>query len=124
MRHDVDNSASSQVIWSALINAGYRVSQSHTNPLALKTDAPQEFLWDVMRHWVQQHPVKHSDGDTAGSRILAKPATCDVDFSYAKGSDPPKTPRWLPNPEEHWGPKAIPKRKRKADADAAGGLDL
>ena len=107
---------------SALINAGHRVSQSHTDPLALKTDAPQAFLWDIMRHWVKQHPVKQGGQDTAGSRILARPTVSEVDFSYARGSDPPKTPRWLPNPERHWGPKAIPKRKRKRKADAVAGV--
>jgi hypothetical protein len=44
---------------------------------------------------------------------LAKRRIAEVDFRYVKGSDPPKIPRWLPNPEEHWGPKAIPKRKRQ-----------
>lgn len=37
---------------SALINAGYRVSGSHVDPLALKTDAPMNIIWDIMRCWV------------------------------------------------------------------------
>eukprot|EP01050_Picozoa_sp_SAG11_P009834 SAG11_NODE_954_length_6397_cov_11.146237_2_plen_131_part_00 len=42
-----------QVMRSAILNGGYRISQSHTNPLAIKTDAPQQFVWDVMKCWVQ-----------------------------------------------------------------------
>ena len=40
---------------SAVINAGYRVSGSHANPLALKTDAPPHVIWDIMRCWVSEH---------------------------------------------------------------------
>ncbi|VDM53609.1 unnamed protein product [Angiostrongylus costaricensis] len=32
---------------SAILNAGYKVSGSHCNPRALKTDAPTSFLWDI-----------------------------------------------------------------------------
>jgi tRNA (guanine26-N2/guanine27-N2)-dimethyltransferase len=41
----------STVFRSALLNAGYRVSGSHANPLAVKTDAPPEVVWDVLRCW-------------------------------------------------------------------------
>eukprot|EP00899_Mesostigma_viride_P004345 jgi/Mesvir1/13911/Mv16034-RA.2 len=43
---------SQTLFFSALANAGYRVSQSHSNPLAVKTDAPMTVLWDIMRCWV------------------------------------------------------------------------
>jgi tRNA (guanine26-N2/guanine27-N2)-dimethyltransferase len=38
-----------EVFRSAFLNAGYRCSSSHCNPKALKTDAPVEFIWDVIR---------------------------------------------------------------------------
>lgn len=46
-----------------------------------------------------------------------------VDFRYARGADTPNVPRFLPNPEEHWGPKAIPgkNQKRKGGGGGAGG---
>ena len=34
-----------------------RVSASHANPLAVKTDAPSEVVWDIVRCWTKQHPV-------------------------------------------------------------------
>jgi tRNA (guanine26-N2/guanine27-N2)-dimethyltransferase len=104
-----------QVMRSALINAGYKVSQSHTEALALKTDAPQSFLWDIMRAWVKDHPIKPGGRPSAGTRILARDSgPVAVDFKYARGSDTPNVPRFLPNPEDNWGPKAIPgKRQRK-----------
>lgn len=38
--------------------AGYRVSGTHCSPLAVKTDAPWDVIWDIMRAWVVDHPVK------------------------------------------------------------------
>lgn len=32
---------------------GYRVSISHTSANAIKTDAPNSVLWDIMRSWVK-----------------------------------------------------------------------
>ena len=37
---------------------GYRVSGTHANPLGMKTDAPWDVIWDIMRAWVADHPVK------------------------------------------------------------------
>lgn len=37
---------------SAICNAGYRCSIAHSNPKALKTDAPISFIWDICREWV------------------------------------------------------------------------
>ena len=37
---------------SAILNQGYRVSISHANANAIKTDAPHHVLWDIMRCWV------------------------------------------------------------------------
>ncbi len=37
---------------SALLHAGYRVSITHTSAEAVKTDAPSEVIWDIMRAWV------------------------------------------------------------------------
>lgn len=37
---------------SAILHQGYRVSISHANANAIKTDAPHHVLWDIMRCWV------------------------------------------------------------------------
>ena len=37
---------------SAILEQGYRVSISHTSANAVKTDAPNAVLWDIMRCWV------------------------------------------------------------------------
>lgn len=40
-------------VWSALLNAGYKVSSTHCCPGAFKTDAPSAFVWDMMKAWVR-----------------------------------------------------------------------
>jgi tRNA (guanine26-N2/guanine27-N2)-dimethyltransferase len=45
-------SPSAVMFRSAVINAGYQISSSHVNPLGLKSDAPWEVIWDIMRCWV------------------------------------------------------------------------
>jgi hypothetical protein len=43
---------SAVVFRSAVLNAGYRISSTHVNPLGLKSDAPWDVIWDIMRCWV------------------------------------------------------------------------
>ena len=46
------------VFKAALANAGYRMSAYHKEPNALKTDAPNRIIWDIMRAWCKDHPPK------------------------------------------------------------------
>ncbi|CAA2987311.1 probable tRNA (guanine(26)-N(2))-dimethyltransferase 2 [Olea europaea subsp. europaea] len=102
-------SPSAVMFRSAVINAGYRISGTHVNPLGLKTDAPMDVIWDIMRCWVKNHPVKAQPPDQAGSVILAKEPILQANFARAVASlskaQAKKVARFLPNPERHWGPK-------------------
>lgn len=47
---------------SALLNAGYEVSQSHASPGSLKTSAPAQVLYDIYKVWCQENaPVQESN---------------------------------------------------------------
>lgn len=61
------------------VSAGYRASGSHANPLAVKTDAPFNVIWDILRCWVQEHPVKPQPEDSYGK---CPPESC-VDIQLA-----------------------------------------
>ncbi|KAF7803101.1 putative tRNA (guanine(26)-N(2))-dimethyltransferase 2 isoform X1 [Senna tora] len=102
-------SPSAVIFRSAVINAGYRISGTHVNPLGLKTDAPMNVIWDIMRCWVKNHPVKAQPPDQPGSVILAKEPVLEANFARAVASlskaQAKKVARFLPNPERHWGPK-------------------
>ncbi|MED6180109.1 hypothetical protein PIB30_007267 [Stylosanthes scabra] len=102
-------SPSAVMFRSAVINAGYRISGTHVNPLGLKSDAPMDVIWDIMRCWVKNHPVKAQPEDQPGSVILAKEPVLQANFARAISSlskaQAKKVVRFLPNPERHWGPK-------------------
>eukprot|EP01041_Mallomonas_annulata_P001576 gene1576-3049_t len=96
-------------VQAALINAGYRVSQSHREPNAVKTDAPAEVVWDIMRCWCAKYAPevltkKYSPSCTA---ILTKTPKLVADFTIPEILLQPKkkATRFPPNPEINWGPK-------------------
>lgn len=96
---------------AALVNAGYRVSAYHKEPQAIKTDAPNRIVWDIMRAWCREHPPKenrkkHKIGDETAKKILAVESSIQVDFTVPKGFDEKKKAQRFPeNPEKNWGPK-------------------
>ncbi|CAI5461577.1 unnamed protein product [Closterium sp. Yama58-4] len=100
---------------SALVNAGHRVSGAHSNPLGIKTDAPLGLIWDVMRCWIRDHPVKSQGEGSPADTILAKPPTTEVNFAKApkalSKAQQKGVARFVPNPEAYWGPKPRAGRK-------------
>ncbi|KAJ3669970.1 hypothetical protein LUZ60_010294 [Juncus effusus] len=102
-------SPSAVMFRSAVINAGYRISGTHVCPLGLKSDAPMEVIWDIMRCWVKNHPIKPQPADHSGSVILSKEPKIQANFARAVASlsksQVKKVKRFLPNPEKSWGPK-------------------
>ena len=69
-------------VQTALINAGYKVSQSATNPDSIKTDAPAEVMWDIFREWTILSPVNRRKKlvNFPGAKILMKKTKIVVDF--------------------------------------------
>lgn len=129
----------------ALQSKGYEVSQSHVDPSSLKTTAPTELVWDILRIWATKVGSSHLKNlemldDTpaaktdrrrcAGERILAKDPSLisagDIDFGVKKDklsrrSDGSKQVRFPHNPEPNWGPKArAGKRQREDDSSTTG----
>ncbi|KAJ2814272.1 RNA methyltransferase tRNA(m5U54)methyltransferase, partial [Coemansia sp. 'formosensis'] len=109
---------------SALLNAGYRVSGSHTQQGSIKTDAPPQVVWDVMRTLVKEmgRSPKIVEGSPA-DKLLAKPITTEISFKQHKDANPEsrriKLVRYQMNPEKNWGPKARHSEAPKAKtADA------
>ncbi|KAL5210442.1 hypothetical protein ABZP36_006065 [Zizania latifolia] len=108
-------SPSAVMFRSAVLNAGYRISSTHVNPLGLKSDAPWDVIWDIMRCWVKNHPIKEQPCDSSGTAILSKSPKLEANFSRAVAAlskaRAKKVNRFLPNPERHWGPKVRAGRK-------------
>eukprot|EP01130_Rhizamoeba_saxonica_P005892 TRINITY_DN2332_c0_g1_i1.p1 TRINITY_DN2332_c0_g1~~TRINITY_DN2332_c0_g1_i1.p1 ORF type:complete len:528 (+),score=103.11 TRINITY_DN2332_c0_g1_i1:177-1586(+) len=104
-----------KIFQSALMNAGYRVSLSHCQANSIKTDAPNGFLWDILRNWHKQYPAKlekMSDGNP-GKIILLQEPVIDVDFSIREDAHKKSTvARFLQIPGGGPGTRATGKRKR------------
>ncbi|XP_013784928.2 tRNA (guanine(26)-N(2))-dimethyltransferase-like isoform X2 [Limulus polyphemus] len=96
---------------SAILNAGYQVSLSHTNRTSIKTNAPASTLWDIIRTWTMQNSVKRKlEKGSAAEIILNKKPCIEVSFSLRQDANPSSRQqnllRFQVNPEPHWGPKA------------------
>ncbi|XP_077980664.1 tRNA (guanine(26)-N(2))-dimethyltransferase-like [Glandiceps talaboti] len=102
---------------SAILHAGYQVSISHTNPEAIKTDAPSHVIWDIMRAWVKLHPVKQErlTEHSPATVILSKEPSIEVSFEPLPGANARsrkyKLVRFPENPQKYWGPKSRAKKK-------------
>jgi tRNA (guanine26-N2/guanine27-N2)-dimethyltransferase len=105
---------------AALVNAGYRVSGYHKEPHAIKTDAPNSVVWDIMRTWCKTNPpIKPPLAGSVAAKILAIEPSIEADFSIPNGMITAKADgvaRFPMNPEPNWGPKAKASgNKRKAE---------
>jgi tRNA (guanine26-N2/guanine27-N2)-dimethyltransferase len=105
---------------AALVNAGYRVSGYHKEPHAIKTNAPNSVVWDIMRTWCKTNPPKKAPlAGSAAAKILAVEPSIEADFSIPMGMTNAKSEgvaRFPMNPEPNWGPKAKASgHKRKAE---------
>ncbi|CAN8074715.1 unnamed protein product [Agarophyton chilense] len=114
-----------------LVSKGFKVSQSHTDPQAVKTDADPQFVWDILRVWADKvgnaAKKRKVEGDrpSVAQRILRKPVNLidpeEIDFSIKRdkfvrrGQTTDKGVRFPLNPEPNWGPKARAGKRKKED---------
>jgi len=95
---------------SALLNAGYKVSYSHANKLSIKTNASNDVIWDIVRAWEKEHPIKREKlaENSPAARILDTSSTTDVSFIMHPHANPisrqTRLSRFQQNPTVNWGP--------------------
>lgn len=96
-------------VHSAILNAGHKVSISHTCPTAVKTDAPMDLIWDIFREWIKSNPIKPSE-NPAVLKILDSPQIHSVSFERhplsKTASKSSGLTRFQENPTRNWGPLA------------------
>ena len=107
-----------RLVEQAFKAAGHRLSMSHTNPQALKTDAPPKFVWALLKKWA---PDARNDLAAAVYERLTDDFGIDLDAAAkaAKEADAhkKKQKRFLPNPERNWGPATRAGKKKALDKD-------
>ncbi|XP_017785548.1 PREDICTED: probable tRNA (guanine(26)-N(2))-dimethyltransferase [Nicrophorus vespilloides] len=97
-------------IRSAIMNAGYRVSATHMHKTSIKTDAPSNVVWDIMRCWCKDHPVseKRQFEGSPAKNILSVEPNIKADFTILPDANPASRKngylRFQMNPQTHWGP--------------------
>ncbi|XP_043273712.1 probable tRNA (guanine(26)-N(2))-dimethyltransferase [Venturia canescens] len=100
------------VFRSALLNAGFKVTYSHANKVSIKTDAPNEVIWDIVRAWEKTHQSKRDrmEKGCPALAILEAPITTDVKFDLRPDANPRSRQahmsRFQVNPTANWGPGA------------------
>ena len=105
-----------KVFKAQLRRLGYRVSHSHRDATAIKTDAPVNKLFDVVRLWAKLKDVKPKEAKAVKilSKVVAEDISSVVDFDKCEDDEDDERPvaMFLPNPESHWGPKKAAKKQR------------
>lgn len=71
------------VFRSAILNANYQVSYSHCSKNSLKTNAPNEVIWDILKRWIELKPVKEKwfGPEYRLANILKTTAKLQIDFT-------------------------------------------
>ncbi|WWD02810.1 N2,N2-dimethylguanosine tRNA methyltransferase [Kwoniella europaea PYCC6329] len=96
-------------ILSALLNGGYKISRSHAQAGAIKTDAPRSFIFDIMREEAKTTPIridKIAEGSPA-RKLISKPMTHTIDFTPHPDASLERTGKetfYQINPLPNWGP--------------------
>ncbi|GFT82661.1 hypothetical protein NPIL_177331 [Nephila pilipes] len=102
-------SPSSNEIRSAILNAGYEVSFSHASSTSIKTNAPPNVIWDIMRAWVKLHPGKKTLQLEPSKTIMSKESSIEVSFEPHPNAEPlsrlNNLLRYQINPSRNWGPQ-------------------
>lgn len=99
-------------IISAIKNAGYESSKFHNESAAIKTNAPNYVIWDILRAYCRLNPPRgstHKVPSPGALAILSKVSRTIVSFKidhsllHTRG-------RFYQNPEAEWGPGKRGKR--------------
>lgn len=114
-------------IMSALMNAGYKVSSTHTNQSGLKTNAPSTVVWDIFCQIAEKENLNNSTNeatDTLAYRIIKRPRDKVYDFTHNPAIEAESQAlsllRFQVNPFREWGPKPRPSAKETIRNESEG----
>jgi len=85
-----------------LTSLGYRVSHFHREPQAIKTNAPNHVVFDLLRLWAEEHPPTKCPLPALLEKEISLPRPLEW---RTEGHQGEKVAKFLPNPEPNWGPK-------------------
>lgn len=99
---------------------GYEVSLTHAEPNKIKTNIPNQKLWDILRAWRIQTNPKPMPEDTIGYKIMSHESSVkEIDFTIRPDAKPQSQNmnllRYQTNPEKFWGPGSKDNFKSQGD---------
>lgn len=98
-------------LMSALYNAGYKSSATHTNKVGLKTNASNTVIWDIFCQYARARNIVVPPNSLA-ERIMSRSHEQVYDFTYNPKveveSQRMSLVRFHVNPTPEWGPKSRP----------------
>jgi tRNA (guanine26-N2/guanine27-N2)-dimethyltransferase len=93
------------------LHQGFKFTLTHASSGSLKTDAPPEVIFDIIRCWVKKNPVKEAKEGDPARVVLSKEPKFEADFTLRDDAEPPsakqKIVRYQANPTANWGPKVL-----------------
>nr|XP_027196545.1 probable tRNA (guanine(26)-N(2))-dimethyltransferase [Dermatophagoides pteronyssinus] len=106
---------------SILINGGYQFSLSHAFKNTMKTNAPNEFIWAMIKHVAKKSESSHKSKRIPShiQNILDKNFPYTINDTLVQEEPLSKSKnllRYQLNPEQYWGPKSRPGKMVKNDA--------
>jgi len=107
------NSPPLHLVRSAIMNAGYKVSQTHCDPSGIKTNAPIQYLFEAVVEWMKKEKkeIKYEKGSLY-EKFLNIKSNFKFDFTFNEKSKIKEKGLFLPNPEPNWGPKPRAKKRK------------
>lgn len=113
-------------VMSALFNAGYKASLTHTNRCGIKTNAPNSVVWDLFAQCAEQQKQESTLNDPLATKIMQRPRGSTFDFTHnpAIESESKKLSllRFQMNPTKEWGPKPRPQSGVTEDTNDTSSL--
>ncbi|OLP78090.1 Protein OSCP1 [Symbiodinium microadriaticum] len=86
---------------------------------AIKTDAPNAVVFDLIRLWAEEHPPTHCPLP----QMLKKPLTLQLPLEWKtepEGERGSKVAKFLPNPQPNWGPNGVEPLEGRDDPAGSG----
>ena len=105
-------------IRGALRHLGYWCSRSHAKPGSIKTNAPWDVIWDIMREWTRQkEPIKKGAirENTAGYNIMGMGDEKKPESNGANGTEIKADQSGEERPADDKSPVDTPTEKKKLE---------
>ena len=110
------------LVVTVLTRLGYKCSLTHCKAGMLKTTAPPEVLWDIIRTWYFNEGKKLPEGDQKARAILAAQNTVEIKLEIDENIKKQirldkKRCKYYENPTKNFGPKAAAGKKKKPNKE-------